>query len=106
MHLLKSRKISWEGTETVTEKTLDVALAVQLGVTSAVTVRQANPIYGVAFDEEGVVLGRKETGNPAQGPNLHLLNSFVERPFDGLVQDPGIFECHIQSRMSHELLQS
>ena len=72
----------------------------------AVAMRQADPVQGVTFGEKSVVLGLEEARDPVERSNLHLLNGLVEGLFDSTIQDPGVFESHLQSLMPHQLLKS
>jgi hypothetical protein len=71
---------------------------------AAVAMGQADPVYGIAFGKDGVVLRGEKARDPAQRTGLHSFDSFVECLFDGVIQDAGIFEGHIQCLMPHELL--
>ena len=105
VHFLKPREIAWQGTEAIAEKTLDIALAVEFVMTPAVSMRQTDPVYSVAFGKKRIVLRCEEARHPAQWPGLHLLDGFVECLFDSAIQNPRILEGHIQCLMSHKLLQ-
>ena len=104
-HLLELWEIIRQGAETIAEKTLDIALAVEFVMASTIANRQTDPVYGIAFSEKGVVLRCEKAGDPAQRAGLHSFNGIVESLFDGAIQNAGIFEGHIQSLMPHELLQ-
>ena len=55
MHLLKTWQICGEGAKAIAEETLHVTLTVKFGMTSAVAMRQANPVQSIGFAEDSVV---------------------------------------------------
>jgi hypothetical protein len=61
-----------------------------------VTMWQTDPVQSIALSEDGVVVGREETGNPSQRPDLHLLDGFGEFLLNCAIQDSGVLKGHIE----------